>query len=619
MSLFGAINTAVSGLTAQSTAFGNISEDVANSQTVGFKRVDTSFVDYLTTSTATVNEPGAVVAHPDYVNNVQGSITQTDNPLGMAIAGQGFFAVSQPTGTVNGLTTYNPQQFYTRGGDFSMNSGGFLVNGAGQYLNGWLVNPTTKTADQNALVPIQISQQTFNPVSTSSVTLAANLPATPTAGTAVAQYTNAAGTIVPASPLSSQITVYDSLGTAHSVTLNWTQTPNPASTTIPPQVLPNQWSVQIEVPDAHGTLSDGTGAYTNAGSASVSFGDPNNTDLNPTVPPAGTLDQVVGDVPSIPTDSAAVVTQSAVTSSSPGFSADTITVVPAIGGPVTSYSIAHDDGTGSLTSLSTVTTTFASGGTPGTAGVPLVTVTTGASTSTVATGPITTKTTAADGSIVFVTTQDDGQATATSLTTTTTTISPRSGATSVIPTGTGSGTYDPKVSAQNQDSATLQFHTNFGTGDQLISLNLGTYGGTSGVTQFAGDTYSLLGLTQDGVPPGSFSGVTTQANGNVVVNYNNGQTKTIAQIPLVTFNAPDALQSQNGQSFTATPSSGSPLAEAASTNGAGNLVVGSVEGSNVDIATEFTNLIVSQQAYSSNAKVVSTANQMLQATLQMIA
>ena len=55
MSLFGAINTAVSGLTAQSTSFGNISEDVANSQTVGFKRVDTSFTDYLTTSTATNN------------------------------------------------------------------------------------------------------------------------------------------------------------------------------------------------------------------------------------------------------------------------------------------------------------------------------------------------------------------------------------------------------------------------------------------------------------------------------------------------------------------------------------------------------------------------------------
>jgi flagellar hook protein FlgE len=444
MSLFGAINTAISGLTAQSSAFGNISEDVANSQTVGFKRVDTSFIDYLTTSTATTNEPGAVVAKPEYVNNVQGSVTQTDNPLGMAIAGQGFFAVSQPTGQTNGVPTFNPQQFYTRAGDFSMNNSGYLVNSAGQYLNGWAVNSSTGVADQNALVPIQVSQSTYNPVATTNVTLAANLPATPTAGTGTA-----------AAPLSSQITVYDSLGTAHTVNLNWSQ--NAA----------NDWNVQVSVPDS-------TTGTTDVGTADVQFGA-----LSGNTVPEGTIGQV------------------AVTAADPG-----------------------------------------------------------------------TMTTAG-----YVTGQP----------------------------------------------ATLQFTTNFGSGTQSIQLNLGNYGGTAGVTQYAGSAYSLLGLTQNGVPPGSFSGVTTQANGNVVVNYNNGQTRTIAQVPLVTFNAPNALQSQNGQSFTATPGSGSPLAEAASTNGAGNLVTGSVEGSNVDIATEFSNLIVAQQSYSANAKVVTTANQMLQATLQMVA
>ena len=57
MSLLGAMNTAISGLTAQSAAFGNISDNVANSQTVGYKQVETNFVDYLTTSTPTVNDP----------------------------------------------------------------------------------------------------------------------------------------------------------------------------------------------------------------------------------------------------------------------------------------------------------------------------------------------------------------------------------------------------------------------------------------------------------------------------------------------------------------------------------------------------------------------------------
>ena len=257
MSLFGAIDTAISGLTSQSAAFGNISENVANSQTTGFKRVDTNFTDYLTTSTQTVNEPGSVVATPNYVNNVQGAITQTSNPLGMAIAGQGFFAVSQATGEVNNAPTFNPQQFYTRAGDFTMNANGYLVNGTGQYLNGWSVNPATNVVDQNALAPIQVSQSTYNPVATTSVTLSANLPATPAAGTATA-----------ASPLSSQITVYDSLGTAHSVTLNWTQ--NAA----------NSWTVQVAVPDS-------TSGTTDAGSANVQFGT-----LSGNPVPQGTIGQV---------------------------------------------------------------------------------------------------------------------------------------------------------------------------------------------------------------------------------------------------------------------------------------------------------------------------------------
>ncbi len=66
MSIFGAMNTAVSGLTAQSDAFTNISDDVANSQTVGYKGITTTFADYLTSSTPTENQSGAVEAAPDW-------------------------------------------------------------------------------------------------------------------------------------------------------------------------------------------------------------------------------------------------------------------------------------------------------------------------------------------------------------------------------------------------------------------------------------------------------------------------------------------------------------------------------------------------------------------------
>ncbi len=434
MSLFGALNTAVSGLSAQSAAFGNISENVANSQTTGYKGVDTSFIDYLTTSNATDNEPGSVSALPSYTNNVQGTITQSSDPLAMAISGQGFFAVSETTGSnATGVTQFNPQTYYTQAGDFQMNDRAYLVNSAGQYLQGWTVNPQTGVADQSVLAPIQITQTQFNPVPTSSITLSANLPATPAAGT----------------PVSSQIQVYDALGNAQTLTLAWTQNSS------------NDWTVTITSP---------TATPTTLGSAEVQFGAASANTV-----PAGTI--------------------------------------------------------GSFGTLS-------------------------------------------------------GGVTAT--------------------------TY-----AANQP-ASLALTTNFGSGTQTINLNMGEFGEANGVTQFAGTTYAQGSLSQNGVAPGAFTGISITSGGSVVANYNNGQTETVAQVPITTFSAPDSLQSQNGQAFTATTNSGNPITQAENTNGAGSLVIGSVESSNVDIATQFSSLIVAQQAYGANAKVVTTADQLLQTTINML-
>ncbi len=134
-------------------------------------------------------------------------------------------------------------------------------------------------------------------------------------------------------------------------------------------------------------------------------------------------------------------------------------------------------------------------------------------------------------------------------------------------------------------------------------MNLGTYGQADGVTQYAGTEYNLRGLTQDGVPPGAFSSVTTATNGNIAVNYDNGQSRVIASVPVITFNNPNGLQRQDGQAFTVSQDSGGPLAETASTNGAGDLLTESIESSNVDIATEFSKLIVAQRAYTANTKM----------------
>ncbi|MDT7953427.1 MAG: flagellar basal body protein [Acetobacteraceae bacterium] len=68
MSIFGAMTTAIAGLSAQSTAFSNVGDNLANTQTVGYKSVDTTFDNYITVSTATINESGTVVARPQYNN-----------------------------------------------------------------------------------------------------------------------------------------------------------------------------------------------------------------------------------------------------------------------------------------------------------------------------------------------------------------------------------------------------------------------------------------------------------------------------------------------------------------------------------------------------------------------
>jgi flagellar hook protein FlgE len=85
----------------------------------------------------------------------------------------------------------------------------------------------------------------------------------------------------------------------------------------------------------------------------------------------------------------------------------------------------------------------------------------------------------------------------------------------------------------------------------------------------------------------------------------------------VTFADPDALARQDGQAFTATQESGQPLVQDAGAGGAGQLLASTLERSNVDIASEFTKLIVAQRAYSANTRVISASDEMLAETLQM--
>ena len=161
--------------------------------------------------------------------------------------------------------------------------------------------------------------------------------------------------------------------------------------------------------------------------------------------------------------------------------------------------------------------------------------------------------------------------------------------------------WDPTVSA--------------GASPQTISFNLGTNGTSSGLSQI-GSAFNVGQINQDGVQFGNFSGVTINANGIVTANYDNGLTRALYILPIGTFSNPDALQAETGNAYLQTTNSGNPVLRQAGTGAAGAISPSSLENSTVDIATEFSNLIITQRAYEANSKIITTADQMLETLIQ---
>ena len=138
-SLFAALGVSVSGLSAQSAALGNISDDLSNAQTTGFKTIGTQFESLVTASSATDNSPGGVRASPQYQNDVQGNIASSSTTTNLAVSGQGFFPVIAAVQTTTGGTSFT-NNYFTRQGDFTLNKDGYMVNSSGYYLLGYPCN-----------------------------------------------------------------------------------------------------------------------------------------------------------------------------------------------------------------------------------------------------------------------------------------------------------------------------------------------------------------------------------------------------------------------------------------------------------------------------------------------
>ena len=155
-----------------------------------------------------------------------------------------------------------------------------------------------------------------------------------------------------------------------------------------------------------------------------------------------------------------------------------------------------------------------------------------------------------------------------------------------------------------------------GLSAQSVAVNMGTVGSSNGITQFDSAS-TLANSTVNGALFGSLNGVTVDQSGNVTAQFTNGLTQKIGEVPLATFANADGLSQVSGTAFAQSADSGAAVVSTAGTSGAGSIQDSALEGSTVDLANEFTTLITTQRAYSASARIVTTADKMLQTLEQL--
>ncbi|MGC1663175.1 MAG: flagellar hook-basal body complex protein [Bradyrhizobium sp.] len=615
MGIFDALTTAVSGLQSQSFALQNISGNIANASTVGYKGIDTAFEDLIPDALNPQSQvAGGVKALAQQTITTQGTVSASTVATNIAINGDGFFDVQKPTGTTDSTPTFDGVTDYTRAGDFQVNASGYLVNSAGYYLMGTAVDPKTGNPLGSVPTVLQFNNNFVPAQATTTIQYAANLPTVPVtnaspnapagsitadgglnqadfgannpvvAGTPAQPYVNAfvtgnaaldngspAAAITGStllSNLSTPVTAGDTM-TIDGVAINFASatatTPTLNNGTTPPSIT---LGVANTVGDLLKAVDLATGNTTNpssvaAGEVTLNSG----TAVNATTLLANGLD--------VTADSGGVFKTLGFTTTTSGLPAAT----PTGGGQAgTGFVIGSDVTTFDNESVSGgAITVYNASGTP--VNVQLRWAMTAPGT----------------WNLFY---QSDANATGsqTAWTNVGQNFTFNSNGNLVSPSGGG---------------ITIPGLTVGGQAVGNVSLNFAS----GALTQFAssGGTTTVGQITQNGFAAGQLQSVAINNNGVVVGTFSNGQNIDLAEITLSHFNGTKYPQALDGQAYAATEESG-PAIQGAS----GTISGSSLEGSNTDIADEFTKLIVTQQAYSANTKVITTANDMVQSLLNVL-
>ncbi len=549
MSIFGALFSAVSGLSADSQALGMIADNISNSNTPAYKETSALFSTLVTQSPSeTTYTPGGVRSQPFTAISAQGLLQGTSSPTDLAIQGGGFFVVNNTANSQSPSGSFT----FTRAGSFTVDASGNLKNTAGLFLQGQKLTAAEATAIQagnisqltatslSSLQTVNINGLSGAAQPTANVMLAANLPAGDTPASA---------------PHTVTVPTFDSLGNEHDLTLSFSRVvgtpavPSSADFTVPGTAVGgNNLTVTV----------DGTPLTINNITATAGVGNP------------------------LTATDVATAVQTALSAAGSPLNTLTATVVAGkvrITDPSGSTLTANINDT-------TTSTSFASAGTV--AGSPALGVPNQwqVSGSLANAGTSTVSITPGDNIVQF---NSDG----------TINLAGSSFATA----GALSINWDPQVTGA--------------TSPQPITFNLGNNGSANGLTQF-GSPFSVTAINQDGLRFGNFTGISIDQNGIVTANFDNGQSTPIYMIPLATFANANGLAPETGNTYLQTNVSGTFQLRQAGTGSAGLVAPSSLENSTVDIATEFSNLIITQRAYEANAKIITTSDQMLQTLVDAV-
>lgn len=564
MGLFGSLITGVSGLKGQSVKMGAVSDNIANVSTVGYKRVDVQFSTLVTERISTNSfQPGGVMARPRQMVDQQGILSQSTTDFDMAVSGAGLFTVT------NDPENPNANQFYTRAGSFRPDEELRLKNSSGFFLQAFPTDTNgnmTGTMSTGSLEIVSLEDHQQFVQGTSEVTMDLNLPAestptvtmpaiTATAAGATGRFVNAA--IQDPADFQQTFDVYDDHGVRHSVTYNYTRINDAGA--------PNLWMVQIDKGDITGTKDL---------DAATAGNQPPEANFHVRAQTAaGTTEDVVTNTMMVQFDGTGAMINAFVPNGN---------VAAGAAFDSTDFFSTPVDGAGNFHQVINQ-----------------------ASSPTVP--PVLMRTIV--GNVSLNGTADPNQ----------------TGAETHVNITSGSdpvAVNDISPYGTNGAQATI-FTVDVGRPTELMgagSAHAGT--GKDGIQSVASNKptpdIKVNYFTQNGSPPSQLVGIQVDANGLMSAVYGNGSTKAIYQLALARFNNPNGLINESGNVYRESIHSGDVNLRQPNEDGIGTIRSKALENSNVDLGDEFTNMIITQQAFTANTRTVSTADQMLQELVNII-